>query len=121
EASRNKIDPNLEHSPLNVLNEWEKKGKSLAKTGLKVGLLDMLTMSMDMSIEMKKDLSLQLTSQGFPGLSQLVSTIKGTIRKILKRGKIKNIDEYYVTKDLLNDSKYYMSETDQVQIGQMME
>ncbi|HXL57456.1 MAG TPA: hypothetical protein VN958_14430, partial [Chitinophagaceae bacterium] len=110
---------NVEYSPVIILNNWEKKSRSIAKRGLKETLRDMLTMFMDLSNDMKKELSEQLVNKGLPSFNQLVSTIKDTPQKVLKRGKIKNIDEYYIIKEFLDNQTSDISETDRQQLDKM--
>lgn len=106
------IDPNVDYSPIAVLNSWEQRSKSLAKRGLKEGLRDTLTMLLDMPNDLKMELSKQLMEKGLPNLYQLISTIKDTPQKVLKRGKIKNLDEYYVIKEFLVDMSSELSTDD---------
>ena len=114
-----KRDPNIEYSPVAILNEWEKKSKTIAKRGLKETLRDMLTMFMDLSNDMKKELSEQLVSKGLPNFNQLVATIKDTPQKVLKRGKIKNVDEYYIIKEFLDNQTSDISEVDRKQLDKI--
>src|SRR4051812_38078492 len=85
-----------------LLGTWEKKSKSLARRGVKEGLRDMLTVfQVELTSDMKIDLNNQLISQGLPSFNQLVSTIKDIPQKVLNRGEIKNLDEYYIVKEFL--------------------
>lgn len=107
-----------EYTPDNILADWEKKSKSLAKRVLKEGLRDILTVAMiNMSSEMKNELNHQLTSQDLPSLNQLVSAIKDTPQKVLKRGKISNLDEYYIIKEYLDDLMSEISDTDREKLN----
>lgn len=81
----------------------ERESKSLAKRGLKEGLRDSLTMILDIPDDSKKELNDELIKKGLPSLYQLISIIKDTPQKVLKRGKIKTLDEYYVIKEILSD------------------
>jgi hypothetical protein len=98
------IDPTGECSPVAGLNSWEKKSKSLAKRGLKETLRDTLTDVLDLPNDMKKELDEILIKKELPSLNILVSKIRETPAKVLKRGQIKNIDEYYVIKEFLSDT-----------------
>jgi len=114
------IDPNVEYSPVIILTSWEKKSKSLAKRGLKEGLRDILTMMLDLPNAMKTELNEELINKGFPSFNQLVSTIKDTPQKVLKRGKIKNLDEYYIIKEFLADQTSDISEVDRQQLDKLL-
>lgn len=110
------IDPNVEYSPIILLSSWEKTNKSLARRGLKEGLRDMLTSLLDLPDNQKEALTKQLKLQELPDFSQLTSLIKNTPQKVLKRGKMKSMDEYYVIKEFLNDQTSDISETDRTQL-----
>lgn len=118
-AELSKLDSNAEFSPVKVIEAWEKESKLKAKKGLKEGLREMLTMCRDFSVDMKKPLNEQLISKGLPGFEQLVSAINNTPQKVLKRGKIKNLDEYYVIKEFLDDLTSGISETDRERLGKI--
>jgi hypothetical protein len=120
EAKRDNLDPNSEYSPLKILTNWEKRSKSIAKKGLKIGLTDSITMSMDMSTEMKNEINDNLIIKGLPGYYQLISIIKDTFQKVLKRGKVKSLDEYYILKELLDDPAPDVSEEERTQIFSLL-
>lgn len=88
------------------------KSKSIAGKGLKEGLRDDLTMVIQLPTDQKEILNDQLLSKGLRSLNLLVSTIKETANQVLRRGKIKNLDEYYVIKEVLSDMAYDISDTD---------
>jgi len=119
-ATANNIDPDSEHSPMIVLADWEKKSKSLAKKGLKSGLIDEITMAMDMSFDVKKQIDEQLSVHGFLTFNQLVLTVQDTLQKALKRGKIRNLDEYYLLKELLDSSEPDVSEVEKRKVEEML-
>jgi len=119
-AIANNIDPDSEHSPIAVLADWEKKSMSLAKKGLKSGLIDEITMAMDMPLDVKKQIDEQLSAQGFLTFNQLVLTVKDTLQKALKRGKIRNLDEYYLLKELLDSSESDVSELEKRKVEEML-
>jgi len=120
-AKFNKLDPNDANSPLIFLADTEKKSKLLARRSLKSGLTDLIIMSMDLPFDIKKDIGDQLAIHGFSGLNQLISIVRDTLQKVLKRGKIRNHDEYYVLKELLDDSKSNISEAEKRQINALLD
>jgi hypothetical protein len=75
-------------------------------------------MLLDMTNDLKKELNELLIGKGLPGLYSLLSTIRDTPQKVLKAGKIKNLDEYYVVKEFLVDmsSDLLPSERDRLEI-----
>ena len=105
-----------ENSPIAILNSWEKRSKSLAKKGLKVGMLDAITMLMDQPTNIKNEIDEYLINRGFLGFKQLVSIVKDVHQKVLKKGRIANLDEYYIIKELLCDSSSDITEIEQIQL-----
>jgi hypothetical protein len=116
-----KMDPDIEISPINVLNNWEEKSKSLAKKGLKEGLRDLLSMSMDFSENQKILISNQLINQGFPSFDQLIAIVKNTPQKVLKRGNIKGLDEYYIIKEVLCSPRLDITELELRQLAKIFD
>jgi len=106
------MDPNVEYSPVNVLSSWEKQNMSMARRGLKEGLRDTMTMILQLPIETRAIINQTLISEGLPGLQKITSEIKDIPNKVLKRGKIKNLDEYYVVKEILDDTDSNISKGD---------
>ena len=108
-----KIDPCGETSPITVLSKWEKKSMTLAKKGLKEGLRDLIGDIIELPFEKREEINNQLAARGFLGLNQLFSIIRDTPQKVLKRGKIKNLDEYYIIKEVLADAESKITTTNQ--------
>ena len=90
------FDPRIIESanPIDVINNWEKESKSLAKRGLKAGLLDTISSSKYFSPDLIKNIQTDLQKNGLPSLQVLGGLIKATSSKVLKRGRIKTADEY---------------------------
>lgn len=93
-----------EVNPVAVLNGWEVKNKALAKKGLKEGLRDFLMNVRDFPQESIELLNQELNQSNLPSFNLLVGLISDSISKVLKSKKIKNIDQYYIIKELLNDT-----------------
>ena len=68
---------------------------------------------------MKLELEEFLKQEGYPVLNKLISTIKDTPKVILKRGNIKNLDEYYLITDLLSDTENGLPENEIDEFGQI--
>ena len=119
EAKYAQMDPNAEFSPLNVLRNWEKQSDSLARRGLKEGLRDSLTGLKDLPNELKTELNNNLISNNFPSLNILTSQIRNVPKKVLEKGKIKNLDEYYVVKEVLDDMDYDITETERTELNKI--
>jgi hypothetical protein len=115
------IDPDIECSPIKVLENWEKEGMSTAKKGLKEGLNDILTMCMDLPGEIQKKINEKLLDNQLPGFNDLIATIKEVPQKVIKRGKIKNLEEYYVIKEFVVNPNSSVSETDRELLNKIFE
>lgn len=119
QAKYSKMDPNEEFSPLNVLRNWEKQNDSIARRGLKEGLRDSLTWLNDFPNELKTELNKNLISNNFPSLNILASKIKNVPKKVLEKGKIKNLDEYYVVKEVLDEIDYDITEKERTELNKI--
>jgi len=108
------------NSPIDVLNGWEKKSKQLAKRGLKEGLRDTLSMIKEFPAELKNSIDQDLEKNKLPGLLKLQSVVKDTIGTVMKRGSIKNLDEYYIVKEIVIDQTSELSEQDRGRLFQFM-
>lgn len=111
EAKHNKMYPNADFSPLNVLLNWEKENESLARRGLKEGLRDSLTQLKYLTTELKEELNNDLIFKNYPSINILTSQIRNIPKKVLDKEKIKNLDEYYIIKEVLDDVEYEISES----------
>ncbi len=100
------LDLNPEYSPLSVLENWERKSSSLARKGLNEGLRDSLTALKDLPNSSKVELNNELISKKLPSINILISRIKNVPKKVLEKGIIKNLDEYYVVREVLSDVDY---------------
>ncbi len=119
EAKDRKIDPNADFSPLNVLESWEKESDALARKGLREGLRDSLTGLKHLPIGLRAELNRNLTSKNFPSINVLTSQVRNLPKKVLKKGKIKNLDEYYVIKEVLDDMEYEITELERNELSKI--
>ncbi len=119
EAKYAKMDPNAEFSPINVLQNWEKESDSLARRGLREGLRDSLTGLKDLPTDLKTELNNNLIFKNFPSINILTSQIRNVPKKVLTKGKIKNLDEYYIVKEVLNDLEYNITESERVDLNKI--
>ena len=108
------------HHPVEVLNEFEKANKSLAKKSLRIGLLDMFSMIKEgMPENQKQELHQVLLNKNLPGLWELLSIVNDILAKVLKRGKIRNLDEWYVIKEILDTVDSEISDSDRKRLGEI--
>jgi len=68
-------------------------------SGLKQAVGDLLEMTRDMTFQDKQEADAYLTERGAPTLTQMRREIWQLIPKILKRGKVRNDEEYYLLKE----------------------
>ena len=120
QAQHAHIDPAIDYSPIKVLESWEIKSMSLARRGLKEGLLDTLSQMSYLSNEYKNEITQQLEAENLPPLNVLISKIKDIPKKVLKKGKIKNIDEFYVIKEICDDISYDITDNDRKELNVLL-
>ena len=119
QARYSSMDSNKDFSPLNVLERWEKQNESLAIKGLKEGLRDSLTWLKEFPIDLRTELDENLNSKNFPSINILASQINNVPNKVLEKGKIKNLDEYYLIKEVLDDVEYEISRSQRAKLNKI--
>ena len=72
-----------------------------------------------LSTEQQKELELDLNSNSFPSIEVLTAKIKNLPNKVIKRGKIKNLEEFYVIKEILDDIDYVLSAAEITVLNQL--
>jgi hypothetical protein len=108
-----------EINPINILNDWEKQNKSIARKGLKEGLRDSISSFKHCFSDYELDnLDKNLKENNLPGVRILKSLINDTINKVLKRKAIKNLEEYYIVKEVVIDQKSEIDENDKALLDQ---
>ena len=113
------IDPTIFFSPINVLTALENQNTSLGIKALKETLMDTLIGLKYLSTEQQKELDLNLNSNSFPSIEVLTAKIKNLPNKVIKRGKIKNLEEFYVIKEILDDIDYVLSAAEITVLNQL--
>jgi hypothetical protein len=98
--------------PVDVLNTWELKSKTLAKRGLKAGLQDLISEIKEFPAEMKSTIDSELLKNNLPGLHELQGTVDKIISQVLKRKKINSLEEFYIVKEQVIDLSSDLSEED---------
>ncbi|MGJ5640529.1 hypothetical protein [Formosa sp. S-31] len=121
EAKYANMDPNADYSPLKVLESWEKQNLSLARRGLKEGLRDTLTGLKELPTDLISEMNKSLIENNYPSINILTSQIRNVPKKVLEKGKIKNLDEYYVIKEVLDDMDYDISESHRAELNKILE
>lgn len=109
-----------ESDPARVLESWELKSKSLAKKGLKAGLTDLLSSLNGCPPTLLADINADLQKENLPPLTQLLGLTQDTIKKILRLKKIKTIHQYYIIKELLDDTTSAITEDERADLSKYM-
>jgi hypothetical protein len=98
--------------PINSLNRWEKLNKTRAIKALQLGLHDAIASLRDAPDKQKEELNGLLLNADLPGMYNLLTIGQNVPAQVLKRNKIRNIDEYYVLKDMLSAGDTSLSAED---------
>ena len=114
-----KIDKNAEYSPINVLNSWEKESTSKAQKGLKEGLNDFLIGIKDLPQNYLEILNSKLSEKELPKIEKLIAYFKNIPQKVLKKGKISNLNEYYIIKEVIDDVNFNISDTQKNELNKI--
>ena len=101
-----------EERAMGILNTWEQHGLSLARRGLQEGLRDAISSLRYCRPETLANMDSRLKAKGLPGIHALQAIVRDTLKKVLKRGDIKNPDEFYVVKELMDDIQSGLAEAD---------
>ena len=108
------------HSPINKLEEFEEKNKNIAKKGLKEGLRDTMIMYKDLPADKKELIEKELKEYNLPSTIKLIGLLENTTRKVLKRQKIKTLDEFYTIKEFVNDLSSDLIESERKELSEML-
>lgn len=101
-----------EANPLDILNSWELKSKTIAKRGLKAGLQDFISQIKEFPQELRNSIDQDLKANNLPTLEELQGSANKIISKVLKRQEIKSLEEFYIVKEEVIDMNSGLTETD---------
>ena len=91
-------------SPVEALNKAENEiPKSKLYSGLRQALADSISNMKDHP-KFAADINADLITNNLPSAQTLVGLVSDSVNKVLKRQKIKNIDEYYIVKEFIDDT-----------------
>jgi hypothetical protein len=88
--------------PVTVLEGFEKKSISQAKRGLVMAINDCIEVSVDWNAERVAAVDKELLKSGAPSLSMVRSKYSKQYIKVLRRGALKSLEEYYLVKGILD-------------------
>lgn len=103
------LDPDLQKalsgsSPVDITKKWENKiPKSQLYSGLRQALADSVVILND-SPALAADVDADLIANNLPNVRTLKGLVSDSVNKVIKRQKIKNIDEYYIIKEMIDDT-----------------
>ena len=82
---------------------------SIARKGLQAGLNDCLSSLKDYPKEILFAINRELEENKLPNIHTLSGAIQKTIKRVLKTGVIKNLDQFYIIKEILDDTTSAMT------------
>jgi len=101
-----------QHHPMNVLAAWELKSQALARRGLKEGLRDAVVSFQDWPADRLARLDERLRANDLPAVAKLRAMVLDPVKKVLKRRVIKNLDEFYLVKEIVDDGTSDLAESE---------
>lgn len=107
-------------NPILIMENIELKNMSIAKKALQAGLNDSLSSLKEYPKETLAEIDFKLKEENLPDLSVLLGTITKTISKVLKTKKIGDIDQYYIIKEILDDTTSEISVDDRVNLSKYL-
>ena len=81
----------------------EEQSMAQARKSLQMGFNDLTYILQDLPSEQIRNLNEILTHNSYPNWNRLLASIKNSAKKIIKRGKIKNQEEYFLLKEIDHD------------------
>lgn len=81
---------------------------------------EMLVAADMFSLQQRRAIEHRLAAHGLPDLDTLLRKLDGRVKTLLKRGVIKNDDEYYLVEEVLADLEYDISEAQRARLGRMI-
>ena len=106
--------------PMNVLGSWEMKSPALARKGLQEGLRDSVSSFPHLPKELVQRIDQRLKAAGLTTVVELKCVVQDTLKKVLKRGRIRNLDEFCIVKEVLDDLASPTSSLDRVILEKAM-
>lgn len=106
-------------SPMSVIDQFKGESRAIAKKSLQVGLMDVLTSLKYVSTKDKLLLHQRLLDEGLGGLWLMLRISNNISAKVLERNKIRNLDEWYVIKEVLDDADSSLSESNRQKLNHL--
>jgi hypothetical protein len=113
-------ETSLDVNPVLILASWETKDLSIAKQGLKEGLRDSISNLKEFPKEVIASINADLERDALPNIFKLINTINETLKKVLRSGKIKNTDQFYIVDDVLSDTSVNIPPEDKKKLSKYL-
>lgn len=120
---RSLIDPGLlqiVEDPFELINKWEVESKSRAQKALKAGLIEIISNFKEYPLTLLQAINSDLEENGLPNINSLKVTHQDMLNKIIKRGYIKNMDEYYIINEIMSDQANPLEESQRQRLEQYL-
>lgn len=120
------MDPKLQSemsgfSPIAAMTKAETEiAKSKLYSGLKQALVDSVSNMKDHP-KFAADINAGLIANNLPSVKTLIGLVADSANKVMKRQKIKNIDEYYIIKELIDDTVSDISNDERTLLSKLLE
>jgi hypothetical protein len=88
-------------------------------TGVKQAVADQLEMTRHLPVEAVRRADAALVAASAPSLTEMRRRVWRVIPKVLARGRIRNIDEFYVVKNVLDDDGEDLSSAERAKLARM--
>lgn len=109
-----------EDQPISILDSWEQHSEALARRGLQEGLRDAVSSLRYCSQETLVRMDRRLKAKDLLGVAAIQAIVLNTLKKVLKRGTIRSLDEFYVVKEMLDDPSSDLAVADRARLGKVM-
>jgi hypothetical protein len=103
-----------------MLNNQELKNKTMAKRSLKAGLMDIISEIREFPPGLKDAINKSLSEKNLPSLQELQGIVSKTIAKVLKRGRINSLEEFYIVKEEVIDLSSDLSGADRMTLDKCL-
>lgn len=111
------LSPDAE--PVTVLNKIEKEKPSVAARSLKMGISDSIAWLKHQPAAFEP-IDKALREKKLPHLSKLIAAVNDTINKVLRRGIVRNLQEYYIVAETLSDVENGLGENDNYRLSELL-
>lgn len=89
----------------NLNANWETSNKSLNKKMLQSGINDTISSLKYYSEELRLKINEELGKEKLPSINTLLNIVNDSINKVLLKKKISNIDQYYIVRELFDNTE----------------